>query len=708
MTIETPESRGQNETNPSNGIGGDAIPHGQVGLKKVITLVTLTPHEDGSKPVFRIHKERIVIGTVVSADVRLTGSGIAPIHAVLELDQDGARAVIYDLASDTGVFVNGSAVVTQELKAGDRIRIGREELQFTVDDLEQLVLRERTRESEGRRLFLDPNEDFSPLLLEDERHVSQIFDYRPASKRAVEVIMSWYGTILDVEHFVKEKSVTIGTQRRSDFGIPPLLSRKEYAIVTRSGENFTLHIEPQMRGVLQRKGKLLSLDELRAEMRSGQGAMAVPLNEEDFAKVSVGDVDFYLSFTAAPPRLKQSRIFEKDPLFAKVLISSLILSTAVIGGLIGTYKPKPIEAEEIPERLATILYQPEKFQPKPVTIYKTELEDVTEEVKPPEPVAKKAEPVKPAPVPTVKVTITPSKTPKKPAKELHVAPKPTKPPVKVAKVAQNKGGNTRKQSEAKEGEGARAKGAEGSRGSKHAPKSADYQNKALRPSADGGQGLGGGNSQVEDVGNVDILKAATGKIQDILGSTAQKLGAGGEKLKGFGGFTSEGNGGLALSGKGAGGGGTADTTLGGLGKKGTGGGRVGTGKGAAGSGNGIIGGKARVAIRSGGPEEAVVMGSIDADAIEAAMMAHRDEFRRCYEKEINAEHPARGGRVGTNFVIGSTGRVTHASIESSTLKMEGAESCIIAVIKRIDFPIPRGAGVVQVAFPFKFNAIGNK
>lgn len=696
--METPENRGQNETvNPAS--------QPQTALKKVVTLVTLTPREDGSKPVFRIHKERLVLGSVVSADVRLAGDEIAPIHAVLELDPASATATIYDLASDSGVFVNGARVVTQAIKAGDKVRIGQQELQFTVDDLDQLVLRERTRETEGRRLFLDPNEDFSPLLLEDERHVSQIFDYRPASKRALEVVMSWYGTILDVEHFVKEKSVTIGTRRRNDFGIPPLLSRKEYSIVTRQGENYTLHVEPQMRGVLQRKGKLTSLDELRSEMRSGQGVMAVPLTEEDFAKVSVGDVDFYLSFTAAPPRLKMSRIVEKDPLFAKVLIASLILSSAVVGGLISTYKPRPIDAEEIPERLATILYQPEKFQPKP-TIYNAEPNDSNSNVKQ---VQVKPQPHKPAPLPTVQVTITPHDHVKKAVPtEFNAAPHPTKNTTHPAKVEQKKGGSTHKQSEAKEGEGARAKGTEGSRGSKKSTRDSQHQNTAVRTSAQGGQGKGGGESQVENVGNVDILKAATGKIEDILGNTAQKLGKGGEKLKGFGGFTTEGNGGLALSGKGAGGGGDAETSLGGLGKKGTGGGLVGTGKGAAGSGNGIIGGKARVAIRSGGPEEAVVMGAIDADAIEAAMLAHRDEFRRCYEKEINADHPARGGRVGTNFVIGSTGHVTHASVESTSLNIEGTESCIIAVIKRIEFPIPRGAGVVQVAYPFKFNAIGNK
>jgi hypothetical protein len=205
---------------------------------------------------------------------------------------------------------------------------------------------------------------------------------------------------------------------------------------------------------------------------------------------------------------------------------------------------------------------------------------------------------------------------------------------------------------------------------------------------------------------VDLLNTATAKITDILGNSAGKLGKGGDKLKGFGAFTTQGSGGLALSGKGTGGGGTADTTLGGLSDHGTGGGKIGTGKGATGNGNGIIGGKVRVAIKSGGPEEAVVVGSVDSDAIEAAMRAHYDEFRLCYEKEVNAETPDLAGRVSTTFVIGSTGRVTQAGVASSTLNNANAERCLVNVIRRIEFPIPRGAGIVQVAYPFKFARTG--
>src|SRR5207244_9337377 len=78
-----------------------------------------------------------------------------------------------------------------------------------------------------------------------------------------------------------------------------------------------------------------------------------------------------------------------------------------------------------------------------------------------------------------------------------------------------------------------------------------------------------------------------------------------------------------------------------------------------------IWGQVRVPIRTGGQEEAIVMGAIDADAVEAALLAHKDEFRLCYERELNAEHPNMSGSVGTAFTIGSSGDRKSTRLNSS-------------------------------------------
>lgn len=672
----------------------------QPGRAILLSLQDGPELEAGHQKIFRIAKERIVVGAVVSADVRINDEGgrVAPIHAVIEqvTTADGQPgAMIYDLASDTGVTVDGNAVVTHPLKSGTRIGIGPYFFKFTLSEVEAEAPSERVRKAEGRPLFVRPDEDLKSLLLESEADIFEIFDYRPAQKRALEIVMSWRGTILDVEHFTRESNVTIGSTQSSDFGIPPLLGEGRYSIVKRQGTDFVLCLNAQMKGVMQRQGKLQNV---------GGNASEIPLGDEDFAKITVGEVDFYLSYTAAPPRLKRSRLTDRDPLFFKIFWLSMALTAAIISGIMSMNIPQQLEAEQIPERIATILYQPERFTPRmpepPVTK--------------PEPVAtqKPVEPkVRPIPTKTVKIDITPQAKPtNKPLpKTMDVTPVQTPRP-QATSTATKRPKSQKGQREAKEGAGARKSGPEGTRGQRNAPADTVHQDRAARPSANAGKGSGGGQSQVPSIGNVDLLSGATAKITDILGSSAQRLGKGGERLKGFGGFTTQGSGGAALSNDGHGGGGTA-SGLGGLTNHGTGGGRVGTGKGAAGSGNGLIGGQSRVAIRSGGPEEAVVMGSIDASLVEQALLAHRDRFRNCYEREINAEEKDLGGRVSTTFVIGSSGSVTQAGLESSTLKYRAAanqgkqpvERCVIGVIRTIDFPLPRGAGVVQVTYPFKFS-----
>src|SRR5688500_648852 len=82
--------------------------------------------------VYKFDKDRIVLGSLISADLRLTGDGVSPIHAVLERTEDH-QGVIFDLASDTGVFINQKKVVTQKLNSKDRIVIGRHDLIYSVE-----------------------------------------------------------------------------------------------------------------------------------------------------------------------------------------------------------------------------------------------------------------------------------------------------------------------------------------------------------------------------------------------------------------------------------------------------------------------------------------------------------------------------------------------------------------------------------------------
>ncbi len=646
----------------------------------------------------RFNKPRIIVGSMISADIRIEESSIAPIHAVIEVQEllsgNAVQATIFDLASETGLEINGKKSVTHHLKPGDQIKFGQSETPWMFGVEEQASPSKGGNEEvvlgTGQKLFFDPKEDRKALLLQSAEGVEEIFDYRPSAQTALEVVMSWRGTILDVEHFVADKSVTIGESRSSHFGIPPILGQGKYALVTRTEGGFTLNLESHMSGVIQNKGDLRNIKEVGKQFPNGK----IPLEKNDFAKISLGEVDFYLSYTAAPPRLKTKRFLEKDPYFIRIFLLSLLLNTLLIFILTTIPLPESIEAEKLPERVATVLYHPEKYT-YPVRKQR-ELETAKKEPKTAQAIKPKASPT---PRKTIKVEIQPSLNPKA---ATHMAT--------GQNTSASKGGDKNQkqgsvgQSQSKEGQGAKAQGESGVRGTKGGRDDKTKQYYAERPSPQGGKGQGGAQSQVPGPGNLDVLKGASQKFLSLLGGSTAQLGKSGDRLKGFGAFNTQGGGGQALSGTGAGGGGQS-TTASGLSDRGQGGGRVGTGLGAVGKGDNIVGGEVRVELRRGGPEESVIMGAIDRDAVEAALLAHKDEFRLCYEQEINQGSPNIAGRVTTSFVIGSSGRVNKSGIASTSLRNPNTERCILKVIQRIQFPIPMGGGVVQVKYPFKFRPV---
>jgi hypothetical protein len=108
-------------------------------------------------------------------------------------------------------------------------------------------------------------------------------------------------------------------------------------------------------------------------------------------------------------------------------------------------------------------------------------------------------------------------------------------------------------------------------------------------------------------------------------------------------------------------------------------------------------------LNVGGGEETVVVGAIDRDAVEAAIRAHRDEFRYCYEREVNAGHPDLAGKVVTAFAIGGSGRASQLAVASSSIGSPSVDRCVLGVLGRIQFPLPAGGVPVTIKYPFAFS-----
>lgn len=160
----------------------------------------------------------------------------------------------------------------------------------------------------------------------------------------------------------------------------------------------------------------------------------------------------------------------------------------------------------------------------------------------------------------------------------------------------------------------------------------------------------------------------------------------------------QGFGGLGVAGVGRGGGGFGDASIG-VGSVGTVG-RGGGGDSGYGRGQSRIGSK-DAKVPKIIPGEPVVQGSLDRETIRRVIRRHRNEYRYCYEKELNQKRDL-NGKIKVKFTIAGNGSVIASQVVESTMKNAGVENCLADKIKRWVFPAPKGGGIVVVTYPFIF------
>ena len=654
------------------------------------------------KKTFKVNKKRIVVGSALSSDIRIQQNSVSNVHAVIEMDEKG-HAEIFDMASETGLFVNDKKVVSQQLKDGDEIKIGFATLTFkrvAVGEASSGAGKDVRTTGSGRKLFYDAKEDFRPLILEDERNVIQIFDYPAAGELCLQVVEYWGSTILEVDHVVDGSAVTVGEGKKASFLVPGL--HADHELVNFEGPSAVVQLTDEMKGVVRTGNRMVPLHELESRR--------LVLKKDDLAKIQLKEVTLFLSYTPLPPHLRRQRVIERDPLYTRIFFTTLITTGALLALIMGITPTKPLEPEQLPPPVVVQIFKP--IPPPPPVVVKPpkppepKVEEPKPKVEPPKP---KVEPPKPKikTKPTlVKPTVAPTKVPPKkvePPKPVEVKtvphPEPPKPaaPTKAPQTAKPMGGS--------EGQGAKAAGPEGQKGRANAPKAALHQNDSQgNPNTKTAT-----KSQVQGPGNVEAM------FSDLGGSIAKSMAAGsagahahGENLKGFGSQTTEGNGGLGQIGTGGGGGGDSTNSQG-LGKSGRGEGLHGSGLGAIGSGGNLSGsghGYARPSIEVGSAGDTVVMGGLDKSVIDEYIKRHMPQIRACYEKELNSAGKL-SGRIATRFDISGSGRVAQAGVTTSSMNNSKVEGCLIGVLKNIVFPEPLGGGTVSVDYPFNFTpAVG--
>lgn len=639
---------------------------------------------DEIKKTYKVNKKRLVIGSALSSDIRIQQNAVSNVHAVVEMDEQG-QAHIYDMASETGVFVNDKKVLSEALKDGDEVKIGFGTLTYKRTQVQDSAVpsmpAQMAMKSPARKLYYDAQEDYRPLILEDERNVIQIFEYPAANEQALQVVMYWGEVILDVRHITDHDPVILGETKKATFCVPGMTS--DFPLVTFEG-GVTLQVNQEMTGVVRSGRSVTALADL--------GATRITLKQSDQAKIQFRDITFFLSYSPVPPHLRRQRVIERDPVYTRIWFSSLALTIALILLLVGIQPEKKLETEELPPRVAAIIFKPIPPPPPPPVEKPKPQPEPEKKVEPPKP---KPEPPKPKPKPTP------------PPKELpkQVKPAPV-PPKQVTKPQEKPIVNTTKGSPApankpaggNEGAGAKAAGDEGKRGKPNAPKAPVPMNRgAGSPSQNTAA-----KSPVQGKGNVEAL------FSDITGSISKNMAAGsagnaGSNLRAHSAFDTEGNGGGGLVGSGSGGGGTSTTSQG-LSNSGKGDGLRGSGMGAIGRGGNLSGtgnGPGRPNVEVGNGADTIIMGGLDKSVIDEIVKRHMPQISYCYKKELNGATGLQG-RVLARWVISGSGRVSQAGVESTSLGNANVERCLVGVIKSMIFPEPLGGGIVEVSYPFSF------
>lgn len=100
----------------------------------------------------------------------------------------------------------------------------------------------------------------------------------------------------------------------------------------------------------------------------------------------------------------------------------------------------------------------------------------------------------------------------------------------------------------------------------------------------------------------------------------------------------------------------------------------------------------------------VVLGSMDPELLRKILREYLPQFRHCYQKELERNDSAKGV-IDLNFRILGNGKVGNINIQAKGGGFSRAgKGCMANVLKLIDFPKPKGGGVVDIRQPLNFQS----
>ncbi len=630
-------------------------------------------------------KGRILLGRTESCDFIISRDSVSAIHAVMEIFSD--RAIIYDMNSTNGTFVDNEKIVVREIKPGTFFRISDVEFEFnyyTPDTVRPPVLdtlepvngdaspkfpSKSLPESAPKMTNLpsivyplasDPKADFSEYIFEDKEELYPIFNYEH-SKQSVEVIILFKDQIFSIDYLPQSKNIykISGVHKVPEsIEFPYLGKTEQFPFVQASAASATVYTLPGFDVFL------LSDSKKHSEHVSAD----IQIQNQDILRLQKGDLQIFVRQVQSPPKVAHAPVMKRDPDFRKYLGILLLFVFTFSIGLNLIEVPKDERKDELaPERLAKILYkqklivsenplvektentknQPQKA-PDKVAVQKTEKSDQSSNVKNPDLMETKDQSRKPDPG-------------KLNSSEKKIVKQGTQPVTKPTQEVMT---------------------------SSSASKSTNNSQAQKNPTAQS-------QFQAKTMGHVEVYKSADFKSSlsslvakggSFAGIQTNSLSGSNSDLIGASGGVSTGTGEIKTA--------KITTNQGSL---------IGATSGVLGDSKGAEGLSSKKAIYTAGiPSETVVLGSMDPDVIRRRLMEYLPQFRSCYQRELETKRADINGLIKLNFVIGSTGHVAKSGLDGSTPLPRDVSNCVLSVLRGITFPEPMGGGTVEVKQPMNF------
>ncbi len=585
---------------------------------------------DGDKLVRTevLTEQTIKIGKLSSSHVRIDDETVSRMHAVVEVSGP-EDVVILDLGSATGTFVNGEPITKRALRTGDQIQLGSVRVVVTIAGQAEAPSAGgvQAAQAPGSR----PVVANAPLF-DDEEESS-------GGRRALEVLVMWGSTVIDVRHFDGAGTYSVGESAAANqFVEASFVSDDPYPLAVTDGTDMQVNVPDGVQGEVMLDGKVYGLDELKAAGKLTRSSVArshtLRLPARARCRLVFGDLSVLVnSVPAAPPLQKASFLQQLDPQLLRYLFGAAVLHALfflIVLSIPEDADSLSMDGFDMSDRFVEFMLKPETEKQEDILdIFK----DIQEE---------------------------------------------------QGKAAE------------------KAKGDEGKLGKKDSP---DKDKKfAIQGPADQQE-----IKLAKERAKQEAVETAQAAFNNLEGEMAAVWGegdraVGNDAVSALGNMfgdkvgEAQGFGGLGVAGVGRGGGGLGESSIG-VGNVGTvgrgGGGTSGYGRGASRLGE-RTGRVPKITV--GKP---IVSGALDMETIRRVIRRHRNEYKYCYEKELNIKRDL-NGKITVKFTISGNGSVIAAGVEESTMGDPGVENCLTGKIRRWVFPAPKGGGIVIVKYPFIF------